>query len=175
MINRMSNDFYEEVREWMQRNARNVELCMWQYLFEGGSAKAVADALAHYQNEDGGFGWALEPDNWNPESTPIATHHVLRIYKMLGITDYEHPIFHGIKRYLESNKDKLEYGWRFNVPGNDLHPHAPWWTYSEVENLKEFYGVTAGFCSFILLNYERQSLTYQNAISLTKQLLDGSC
>lgn len=173
MMKKVGSEFYQEIREWMYRNARNVELCMWQYLFEGGTQQAVADALSHYQNEDGGFGRALEPDNWNPQSTPIATHHVLRIYRLLGMEIDEHPIFTGINRYLKSGKDKLEYGWRFNVAGNDLYPHAPWWNYSEIENKKEYFGVTAGLCSYILLNFDKQSAEYQNAVELTKQLLNA--
>lgn len=33
----------------------------------------VLAALAVYQNEDGGFGRALEPDCWNPDSSPVQT------------------------------------------------------------------------------------------------------
>ena len=52
----MQNAFYNEIKTWMYRNARHVELCLWQYFFEDGDKKAVADALLSYQNEDGGFG-----------------------------------------------------------------------------------------------------------------------
>lgn len=51
---------YIEVRQWMYRNARHVEVCLWNYLFENGTKEAVINALSFYQNKDGGFGNALE-------------------------------------------------------------------------------------------------------------------
>ena len=48
----MQNAFYNEIKTWMYRNARHVDLCLWQYFFEDGDKKAVADALLSYQNEE---------------------------------------------------------------------------------------------------------------------------
>ena len=64
---------FKKAREFIYRNARPLDLTRFQYHFENGSKEAVMSALAYYQNEDGGFGYALEPDCWNPNSTPIAT------------------------------------------------------------------------------------------------------
>ena len=63
---------YNEVRTWIYRNARPLELALWQFDFENGSPERVADMLRFYQNEDGGFGNGVEPDSWNPESSPYA-------------------------------------------------------------------------------------------------------
>jgi len=49
-----------------------LELARWQIHFEDGSRENVLQMLEVYQNEDGGFGHGLEPDNWKPNSTPIA-------------------------------------------------------------------------------------------------------
>ena len=64
---------YEKARAFMYRCARPLEMALWQHRFEGGSADSVLHALSFYQNEDGGFGHALEADNWNPSSTPLTT------------------------------------------------------------------------------------------------------
>lgn len=64
---------FEKARQFIYQNARPLELARWQVHFENGSREAVLQALQVYQNEDGGFGHGLEPDNWNPNSTPIAT------------------------------------------------------------------------------------------------------
>ena len=90
----------KEVNNWMHRNAREVELCLWQVLFEEGAPISVADALLAYQNDDGGFGHALEADNWNPGSTPIAACTAIKYMKMAGFYDYSHPAYQGIIRFL---------------------------------------------------------------------------
>lgn len=64
----------EKAIEFIKRNARPVELAEFQCLFENGPKAALVEALKPYQNSDGGFGHALEPDNWNPNSTPITTN-----------------------------------------------------------------------------------------------------
>ena len=64
---------FKKARTFVYRNARPLDIARWQYHFENGSKGAVLTALAVYQNEDGGFGHALEPDSWNPNSAPIQT------------------------------------------------------------------------------------------------------
>lgn len=59
----MSTQAIEEIRRWMYRNARPIELAQWQYHFENGSSQNVLYALSAFQNEDGGFGHALDCDN----------------------------------------------------------------------------------------------------------------
>ena len=77
----MSKDTYYMIKTWVYRNARNIELSLWKYYFECGSKEDVISALSFYQNEDGGFGNALEPDNWNPNSTPYTTLNAISILK----------------------------------------------------------------------------------------------
>ena len=162
---------FNEVRSFLYRNAREVELSLWKYFFEDGSKIAVVTALMIYQNEDGGFGHALEADNWNPNSTPVTTEHALKILRSIDFMDMNHPIYQGIWKYLLSEKDLLDYGWRFTIPSNDDYPHAPWWNYSEKENEKEYYGVTAHFCAFILEYGDKTSALYHKAERMLEQLL----
>jgi len=117
--------------------SREIELSLWKYYFEDGSKDDVITALSNYQNEDGGFGHALEPDNWNANSTPYTTLHALNILADIEFTDLSHPIYQGIYNYLHSEKELMEYGWRFSVPSNDSFPHAPWWSFNEEANLSE--------------------------------------
>lgn len=58
------NPTFEKARSFIYHNARPLDIARWQYHFEGGSNEAVLTALAAYQNEDGGFGHALEADAW---------------------------------------------------------------------------------------------------------------
>ncbi len=168
----MKEKLYGEVKCWMYQNARHLELCLWHYFFENGTQETVIEALMQYQNEDGGFGHALEVDNWNPNSSPITTQHALKILRAIGFYDQNHPIYKGIWKYLNAEKDLLVYGWRFTVPSNDLYPHAPWWNYNEAENEKEYFGVTAELVAFILKFGDEESALYERAFTLSKQLME---
>ena len=118
---------FEKARVFVYRNARPLDLARWQYHFENGSKEAVLTALAAYQNEDGGFGHALEPDAWNPNSAPIQTWTATEILREIYFTDNTHPIIAGILRYLDSGAEFTGHFW-YNAPGsNNDYPHAPWW------------------------------------------------
>lgn len=43
---------YERARAFMYRHARPLELALWQFHFENGSADSALRALSFYQNED---------------------------------------------------------------------------------------------------------------------------
>lgn len=167
----MREEFFKEIKSWMYRNARYIDLCLWRYLFEDGDRESVLIALMKYQNDDGGFGNALEADNWNPNSSPITTQHALKILQLINFYDMEHKIYKGIWKYLNSEKDLLEYGWRFTIPSNDNYPHAPWWNYSEEDNKKEYFGITAELTSFILRFGDRDSNLYKKALRLADELI----
>lgn len=163
---------YEHICNWMYRNARPLELSLWQYFFEKGRKETVVSTLMFYQNEDGGFGHALEADNWNPNSSPVSTEHALKILMMIEFDELSHPIYQGILKYLNSGKDLLSYGWRFTIPSNDGYPHAPWWDYSEEQNIKEYIGVTASFTCFILKYCKEVSELRVKAEDFAKRLID---
>lgn len=162
---------FEEVKGWMHRNAREVELCLWRVLFEQGEGRAVADALLAYQNEDGGFGHALEADNWNPGSTPPAVCTALKYLKLAEFWDYSHPAYEGIGRFIRSGKCRNSRGWLFNIPENNTWPRAPWWTYSEEENEKEFAGVNAALSAFVLRAFPQDDPLYGEALERAHTLL----
>lgn len=168
----LSKQSYDMIRTWVYRNARNIELSLWKYFFEKGSKEEVLAALSYYQNEDGGFGNSLEPDNWNPNSTPYTTLYAIGILSDIDFVDLNHPIYKGILKYLHSEKDLMEYGWRFCVPSNDGFPHAPWWNFNEEANLTESIGVTAGLSIFVLKYADKNSKLYRKAAALVKDLMN---
>ena len=57
-----NNNTFELSTKWIYRNARPIDLARWKYHFENGSKANVLQSLSAYQNEDGGFGHALEAD-----------------------------------------------------------------------------------------------------------------
>jgi hypothetical protein len=170
-MKKLSGQAFDEIRAWMYRNARQIDLALWQYEFEGGSAAAVLSALSHYQNEDGGFGNALEADCWNPESSPYTTLNAIGKLSSIKLTDAAHPIMCGILNFLESGKHFTGEGWLFSIPSNNGYPRAPWWTYDPEANEFEHKGVTLGIICFILQFADTESQLYDKALSLAEKLI----
>lgn len=119
----------QKAKNFIRRNARPVELAEFQCHFENGSKTALVQTLASYQNLDGGFGHALEPDNWNPESSPITTNDAIGRLFEAGALGGAGEITEGIVRYLTSGDsfDQEKQRWLFAVDSNQTHPHAIWW------------------------------------------------
>jgi hypothetical protein len=170
-MKRLSKTAYDDIRLWVYRNARQIDLAVWQYEFEGGGREAVLSALSHYQNADGGFGNALEPDSWNPASSPYTTLNAAGILKNVNYTDIDNPIMQGMLRFFESGKHCVENGWLFNIPSNNDYPCAPWWNYDEKANEYEHIGVTAGIACFALRFAAAESGLYRRACAFASHLL----
>lgn len=161
---------FEKAKRFIYQNARPLDLARWKYHFENGKKEAVLDALSYYQNEDGGFAYALEPDSFNPFSTPIQTWEATEILREINFTDGSHPIIKGILRYLESGKDfSAEHNqWMNTVPSNNDYPHAIWWSYGEEGSLYE-YNPTACLAGFIIRFSSSDTSLYQKACIIAKE------
>lgn len=115
--------------KYILENARPLELAIYKYYFENESNQAVVDELSKFQNTDGGFGHALEPDFFNPNSSPIATNDAIITLSRVDALDRDSDIVKRIVRYLAShdsfNEDKKR--WLFAIDSNKDYPHAIWW------------------------------------------------
>ncbi|MCM1307971.1 MAG: hypothetical protein NC223_05165 [Butyrivibrio sp.] len=162
---------YELSRKFIYRNARPLDLARFRYHFEGGSAESVLDALAAYQNEDGGFANGLEPDNWSPYSSPIQVWRATEILREIAWRDAGHPLVSGILDYLESGADVGKHGlWRNTTAPTDNYPHAVWWSYDE--NGDTGYNPTAALAGFILKYADRESALYRKGLELAHRAFD---
>ncbi len=115
--------------KYISENARPLELAVYRYFFEDGSNQAVIDELSKFQNADGGFGHALEPDFFNPNSSPIATNDAIITLSRVNALDKDSDMVKGIARYLESHDsfDENKKRWLFAIDSNKDYPHAIWW------------------------------------------------
>jgi len=120
----MDNKVMERAKTFIYNNARLLDRRRFEYFFEGGSKEAVISALTAYQNVDGGFGNALEPDIRCPYSQPIATEVALLVMDELECFDRD--IILGIARYLKSITAPTG-GFPSELPELNEYPHAPWW------------------------------------------------
>ena len=71
-------------RRFLETEARALELARFRCSFEDAPAASVVEALAAYQNPDGGFGHGLEPDLRAPQSSVLCTSIALQILRELG-------------------------------------------------------------------------------------------
>ena len=127
----------KKASEFIKRSARPLELAEFRCHFENGSKQAVIEALRPYQNPDGGFGHGLEPDNWNPNSTPITTNDALIHLFETGALPEAGGMAEAMVRYLTSGQARHpETGrWYGSIESNRDYPHAIWWEPSEEDVL----------------------------------------
>lgn len=118
-----------KIEAYLEANARPLEIALYSFHFRSGSPAAVLEALAVYQNDDGGFGQALEPDMRLPLSNAIATWTAFQVMHTVG-TSPAHPMLRRVLEYLLASYDKARTGWAVVRPEVDSYPHAPWWGYA---------------------------------------------
>ncbi|MCA9838477.1 MAG: hypothetical protein KC422_16285 [Trueperaceae bacterium] len=108
---------------FLLNNGRLLERKRFSYLFKNGSRDAVLTALKAYQNADGGFGNALEPDKRTASSQPIDQEMALRILDEIGLNGQ---VVKDICDFLQTITTP-EGGVPFVLPTVSDAPRAPWW------------------------------------------------
>ena len=165
-------DTFKKAREFIYQNARPLDLARWQYHFENGRKEAVLNALSYYQNEDGGFGHALEADAWNPNSSPVQTWCATEILREIDFTDASHPAVKGVLVYLASGKDFGGAFWYNNtIKSNNDYPHAPWW-HTE-STCHSNYNPTACLAGFIIKFADKDNDLYKLGCQIAKEAYEA--
>lgn len=126
----MLEERIERARLFMSANARLLERRLFAFHFGGGAAAGVVDALAAYQNLDGGFGWGLEPDKRDPASQPQDAQFALEVLDAVEALDGD--LAHGLCDWLVLATTD-EGGVPYALPSLNAHPHAPWWEIQDAE------------------------------------------
>ena len=116
---------FDRARAFIMSNARLLDRKRYEFHFEDGSAREVLDALRVYQNKDGGFGNALEPDMRCSESQPVFTEEALLLMDEVG--EFDAGIIEGIASYLQGIQTAEDGGFPRVLSSVHSAPHAPWW------------------------------------------------
>jgi hypothetical protein len=124
------NPMQEAARAYLFAHGRKLDQARYQFFFENGSAEAVLSALEAYQNDDGGFGHALEPDLRTPASSVIATTHAFEIFHEVHAPGDSLIVQAGVS-FLVRAFDAAGQVWPMAPPAVEDGPHAPWWTYDK--------------------------------------------
>jgi hypothetical protein len=115
---------FDAAAAFLAAHARVLDRRVYQRLFSGGAAGPVRDAVAAYRNDDGGFGFALEPDCRAAASQPAAVEMALRIMDVTGAWDEK--LVRDALDWLVT-VEPAEGGAAFVQPTVSQGPHAPWW------------------------------------------------
>ncbi len=149
--------------KFILQNARPLELSLYKYFFENKSNRAVINELSKFQNTDGGFGNALEPDFFNPNSSPIATNDAIITLHRINAINKDSDIVKGIVRYLESHDsfDEDKKRWLFAIDSNEDYPHAIWWK-KKGDGISGF-NPSISLAAFLIC-YDNRSFLYEEII-----------
>ena len=114
--------------DFLWRSARLLDRARFASLFLRGEREPVLAALRAYQNVDGGFGNALEPDLRVPSSQPAAVRSALEMLDQIdGFAD---PMVMRACDYLLTIT-RADGGVPFLLPAALPYPRAPWWNTTE--------------------------------------------
>ena len=83
------DDAFAAGDRFLLNQARLLERRLFATCFLGQPAAGVVDALRGYQNDDGGFGHALEPDKRCPASLPIDVETAFQALAAAGTVDHD--------------------------------------------------------------------------------------
>ena len=163
-----SNDIVKEVLRQLG-GYRPLDLARFQYHFENGSQEAVLHALSFYQNEDGGFGHAIEADNWNPNSIPLHANGANSIIHEIGFTDASYPMIQRLVAWYESGACFNGKSWDITVPSNNDYPHAPWWHTDSISTCHTDYNGTAQIAGFLIRYAPKGSSAFQLGVRVANE------
>ena len=124
----MQSQAFERAQEFIWRDARLIDRYLFSHLFCQGPKTAVITALKAYQNPDGGFGNALEPDKRAPTSQPIDAETALRCLDTidaLSDAQVQHELLLPLCGWLQ-RATTPEGGIPFVLPSSNAYPHTPW-------------------------------------------------
>ena len=125
----LSREAFGRAADYLRNEARPLERALFAYHFEGRGRTAVLAALVPYQNADGGFGRALEPDMRAEASSVVATTIALDILRRVGANEETSGLPAALV-YLMDNYDVETERWPIISPAVEDAPHAPWWDFA---------------------------------------------
>ena len=169
-LKKISLDEFLRLRNLVYRSARPLDYTKWKFLFENGSCDDFLSVLSSYQNDDGGFGYNIKCNNWNPNSSPYTVCIALDYLDTTGDheSNIKNRIIAGIIKYLDSGAYLLEDGWvgMQGIPSNNDFAHMPWFHFDPKKAAEADIGVTKRLADFIFKYAGEDSTIYHKAESL---------
>lgn len=134
-MKKLTKEQFDRARDFIKTQARPLEIAIFDLEFETGSVDDGLAQLVKFQNPDGGFGQALEPDVRIQSSSALCTEMGLRYLAEWQISA-DHPVVKAAVKYLLESFDSETQVWRVIPENANEYPHAPWW-HDEAGSLAE--------------------------------------
>lgn len=173
---KLSSEAFAAARRFIEAHARDLEVARFHFHFDGAPPEPLLDALAAYQNADGGFGHALEPDFRAAQSSALCTSHAFQILRATR-TPGESPLVTKALAYLVDTLDQEQGCWHIIPRLEEPAPHAPWWNPDGLAERFNHYAFnpTAEILGYL---YDYRAVLPSETLSLVslhvvKHLLDG--
>jgi len=145
----LSKSNFEKAVGFLDDYGRPIDRALLDFELERADGEAVCEALSPYQNADGGFGHALEPDVRLEMSsvylTTVALRALLPIRDGAGEGAWERAL-----QYLMDQYDGGRATWELVPPEVDGIPRPSWWEY----------GITPTYFGDFLLNPRAEIVGY---------------
>lgn len=161
----------------LYNKARDIDVTIYNYHFVNMPSEHVVFALLAYQNKDGGFGHALEIDNYNANSSVYQTWEALRILKETGfknMSDNEllEPMLKKAFNYLYNRNQIVNNKWSPTVESNNKAVCAPWFLHND-KRLNEWgYAPTPGIVGCTLYFCDEKNPYYKKADKMAVKCID---
>ncbi|WP_330270468.1 hypothetical protein OG205_24755 [Lentzea sp. NBC_00516] len=110
----------EQARNFLWLNARTLEQRWFEHAFDGGKAEHVVQAVLAYRNDDGGYGYGLEPDHRGPTSQPLHALRALQVFVEVNAPEQAESIVHWLTETCPDGSVP------FGMSTSKDHPKAPW-------------------------------------------------
>lgn len=139
-MKKLTQESFEKAKEWILENGRPLEKALVKFHFDNESSQRVISALKTFQNEDGGFGNAMEPDLRTPASSILGTSIAFQVLRSLKIENIDLDIIKSAIQFILTNYHEADQSWRIIPKEAENSPHAPWWNQTDREvNFQDFH------------------------------------
>ncbi len=154
-MRKLQRDQFDRAKEFIFREGRPLDQRLFDFHFGAAEIDPVIGELVKFQNEDGGFGNALEPDLRTPMSSALATSVALRTMAEVGVKPSS-PILESTVSYLLKTLDRDNWRWIIAPEGRQDSPHAPWWGGDDiVSSFRGCFANPSAEITGLLLNYKQ--------------------
>ncbi|MWC29194.1 hypothetical protein [Paenibacillus sp. MMS18-CY102] len=128
---KLSRSQFNKAKNFIMDKSRKLDRAMFEFEFENGSKESVLAELRAYQNSDGGFGNAIEPDFRCNESSALGTTVALQYLSRIHADENTDMVKQAVSYLLRSAKKLDSYYWEIVPKEVETAPRAPWWNYNE--------------------------------------------
>ncbi len=170
---KLSKENQKTIEMQMYNKARDIDVAVFNCMTRPDFPKMFfSTALSGFQNRDGGFGHALEIDNYNKESSVIQILEAFRLSRLAGASFKDDTFladtFKKVGNYLYNRLTS----WDAVIPSNNNAICASWYKYNDV-NIKRFGDAPKPeLVGYTLYFYDETSPYYKKAFKMADEVIN---